>query len=136
MTLYTRCIFDPPSPEDGLRICIMSRLTQNDGRTPDLRLVTGKAFDEWKVYLAPDPLSVGKWYRSEKTPQDWKDFTEAYGNLLKTESIERRVIELTHQAMREDLTLLCVEKDHQFCHRGLLAERCKLYIPSLIVIHR
>ena len=46
------------------------------------------------------------------------------------------VKKLAHDALSEDITLLCVEEDAQFCHRRVLAEICVVFEEKLNVEHR
>jgi uncharacterized protein YeaO (DUF488 family) len=132
MVLYTKCIFKPSSPDEGWRISVMSRHTLNDGVTPDTR-IGNDTFHVWmRKFLAPPDTLVKVYYEG----LSWEGFREQYLAHLLHGSMEEPVIQLAQRALREDLTLLCVEETAEKCHRGLLAERCKLYVPSLEVIHR
>jgi uncharacterized protein YeaO (DUF488 family) len=133
--LRTKCIFDPVSKEDGLRISVMSRHTLEDGITPDSRIIPGVSYMEHHVKLAPPPTAVGRWYRSGKGEADWNTFTEEYlGHLDKPEPA-RKVRRLAKMALRRDVTILCVEPRGEKCHRVILAQRCKDIQPRLEVRH-
>lgn len=61
MTLYTKSVYAPSETTDGVRVCVMSRLTEDDGKTPVMDLVEGKLFEYWAKKLAPPPDLVGSW---------------------------------------------------------------------------
>lgn len=122
MVLYTKSIYAPIEESDGIRVCIMSRLTQDDGTTPVKDLVEGELFDYWAKILAPPPKLVGSWYRQEI---DWNEFSRQYLHHLSREDIMLHVSRLAQQALEGDMTILCVEETPDNCHRKLLAEECK-----------
>lgn len=132
MTLYTKCIFHPKSPKDGLRISVMSRHTLNDGVTPDLR-ITPDIFDLHMPLLAPQPNLLGDYY---KRNLPWKEFEARYLFYLRNNRTFRDVRKLAIQALKRDITLLCVEETPEHCHRRLLAEECQRYRSALQIIHR
>ncbi len=103
----------------------MSRDTLNDGITLD-----NYNYDEELRDLAPPSRLVGAHYRG----LPWEKFVKRYTTHLKSQ--EPLVRQLAQRALSEDLTLLCIEKKGENCHRVLLAERCQQYEPSLQVIHR
>ena len=116
-------------------MCVMSRLTENDGRTPVFPWVQGKGFDLWVPLLAPPPRLVGGWYGNRLS---WEDFVTGYRLHLGKEQIGKEVCELAERARRRDITLLCVEPLSEVtrCHRSILAEECQIYVPDLVVVHR
>ena len=134
MALFTKCIFLPQTPEDGLRISTMSRHTLDDGRTLDNRIVLkfGLYHMHWPI-LGPSPKLTGAWYRREIL---WKDFEKKYLEEIQRHGKKSFVRLLAGLAMQMDVTLLCVEDTPGHCHRRLLAEECQRIQPDLIVIHR
>ncbi|MBI4016065.1 MAG: DUF488 family protein [Candidatus Aenigmarchaeota archaeon] len=133
MALYTKSIFEYPLPEDGTRISVMSRHTNNDGITLDPRIKPGHTFTEWLPQLSPSPRDVGAYYRKKIKLQD---LLNNYSAHLKKEYIASKVRELAERAVSEDITILCVEENAAECHRGVLAEECRKYQPNLQVVHR
>ena len=129
MTLYTKCILASKSRRDGLRISVMSRHTLDDGFTPDLR-ITQESYDQWMPDLAPLPQLIGAYKRG----MPWEIFEERY--LAHLERREREVRRLAFCSRILNTTLLCIEESADRCHRRLLAEACKRYVPSLKVVHR
>jgi uncharacterized protein YeaO (DUF488 family) len=122
MVLYTKCIYSPIEKADGIRICVMSRLTEDDGKTAVKDLFEGKLFDYWAKVLAPPDNLVGSWYRGKI---DWSRFSETYRDYLSQEEVNAHVRFLAKSSLDYDLTLLCVEEKPDYCHRSLLALECK-----------
>ena len=125
MPLYTKCIFEPSSSADGIRICVMSRLTLSDGTTHDPRIGT---YHEWRKRVAPPDKLVGDYYKRDLP---WQDFERQYLAYLRTEENATHVRELAHSALHQTTTILCVERDPVHCHRRLLAEECQRLLPAL-----
>lgn len=119
--LKSACILTPRCTGDGLRVSIMSRHTQNDGRTPDKRL-TIDLFDEHWPELAPPPKLVGRWYRYEI---EWPDFAATYRfHLEHCPGVQPRLTQLLALALTDTVTVLCIEEHPAHCHRRLLLEYC------------
>lgn len=126
--LYTKCILAPIEHKDGVRASVMSRHTLNDGVTPDKTLED--RFDIWIRELAPLPKLVGDYY---KRGLEWDSYTKQYQAFLRESKQREIVFMLAERSMREDITLLCIEAEPVMCHRRLLAEECKLIVPSLVI---
>ena len=125
--IKTKCIFLPKNFQDGLRISVMSRHTLNDGKTPDLR-INLSTYGLWMRSLAPPEYLVGDYY---KRGLSWTEFEQKYLDHLRHSNVQTDVQSLAAQGMVSIITLLCVEKLPEYCHRRLLAEECKRYEPSL-----
>lgn len=132
MVLYTKCILKPKEDSDGTRICIMSRLTLNDGVTPDYRLIEEGLFDQWIKELAPEPKLLGDYY---KRGLDWADFEKRYISYIQSDLIRTYIESIGIKALKENVTILCIEESCEFCHRRLVADECKRLFKDLIVIH-
>ncbi len=130
--LYTKSIHAPIEEKDGVRISVMSRHTLEDGVTPDPK-IDEDSYDEWNQDLAPSDYLVGAYYRKEL---NWDHYQDLYLRSLRITNKMESVALLAERAMREDITLLCVEDEPGQCHRRLLAEECQSYIPELKVEHR
>ena len=131
MTLYTKCILKSPSPEDGLRISIMSRHTLSDGKTPDSRINLESYDKHWK-FFAPEPKLIGSYYRNEI---GWDNFEERYLKQVRSPQSAGMVKYLAKVALKHDITILCIEEGCEQCHRRILAEECQRIIPDLRVRH-
>jgi uncharacterized protein YeaO (DUF488 family) len=129
MPLFTKCILSKSSPSDGVRISVMSRHTFSDGKTPDPRLVG--TWEERNVPLAPNPKLVGAYYRQEL---DWDQFAVRYVDQLNEVPSTSAVDELVARAMKETVTVMCIEETPERYHRRLLAEECKRRFPDLTVV--
>ncbi len=128
--LFTRSILKPPCHEDGIRISVMSRHTQNDGVTPDERI---QKFLFHFPLFAPSLLLIGSYYRRGLS---WQKFETEYKEQMRIPKKVFWIRLLAGCALWFDITLLCVEETAECCHRRILAEECKKYQPSLTVIHR
>ena len=132
MVLYTKCIFLPVAPEDGLRVSVMSRHTLADGKTPDPR-ITSSSFDRKMTSLAPPDKLVGAYYRGEVS---WEEYAKQYEDHLHIPDNRLFLSNIARQALIQDITLLCVEDTPDKCHRRLLAEEFKRLEEKLVVVHR
>ncbi|MBI4451710.1 DUF488 domain-containing protein [Candidatus Woesearchaeota archaeon] len=133
MALYTKCIHAPYSIDDGIRICVTGRLTEKDGTTPIPEWVQGKSFDIWMPVLAPSPKLVGAWYRNEI---EWPEFEQQYRERLDSPNHLRYLSIVLGLALRDTVTLLCVEPTPEKCHRRILAQVLKEKWPELEIIVR
>ena len=128
--LFTKCILAKPSVCDGARISIMSRHTLCDGVTPDSRITS---FHFHASILAPSASLVGSYY---KRGIGWAEFERRYLLELKEERRIFSVTTLSRLALVFPITLLCIERTAEQCHRRLLAEECQRYQLNLKVEHR
>ncbi len=128
--LFTKCILKEPSPQDGMRVSIMSRHTLNDGVTPDLRI---KKFDIHMVEFAPSSKLIGSYYRKKI---NWKIFEESYLEELRSPQKTPRVYLFSIVASIRNITIMCIEDGSKFCHRRILAEECQRLEKTLRVEHR
>lgn len=130
MSLITKSILAPIEKEDGWRISVMSRHTLEDGVTPDER-IGQERYNEHMIDLAPSPKLIGDYY---KRGLSWEDYKKRYLTELNDPSKTKLVKKLASRALKENITILCIEEKPDFCHRRLLAEECKKYEPELGVI--
>jgi uncharacterized protein YeaO (DUF488 family) len=110
----------------------MSRHTLNDGITPNT-LINKDSYDEWLKILAPSDELVRDYY---KRGLGWDLFSIRYLDEIRDEEKGKEVEKLAMRALEEDITLLCIEKIPEKCHRRLLAEECARYLPQIKVVHR
>lgn len=128
MALFTKCIKLNPSKKDGYRISIMSRHTLEDGITPDPEI---KKFKQHWPVLAPTPRLIGDYY---KRGLSWEKFEGRFNEFLELEAQQHALQEIIRMAYEGDVTLMCVEKTPEKCHRRLVAEKIKEMEPDLKVI--
>lgn len=127
MALFTKSILAAKSPNDGLRISVMSRHTLNDGVTPHPQ-IDESSYDKWLKELAPDNKLIGAYY---KKGLSWGEFTNNYIAFLRESPQSYEVRKLAKQALEQDITVMCVEESPEYCHRRLLAEECQRVEPKL-----
>jgi len=132
MVLLTKCILEPKSEQDGVRISVMSRHTLNDGITPHPD-ITKDSYDEWMPELAPEPRLVGDYYKRGLT---WEEFEKAFRESLHEDSRIKIIKGIAIRAMSETITLMCVEASPENCHRRPLAEECQIIEPKIELIIR
>lgn len=125
--LKTKCIKADLSPDDGLRISVMSKHTLPDGKTPDPETTNDK-FDNWRKDLAPPLKLVGSYYRKEIA---WEEFEQSYRIFIQRK--RDQLLSLIRRAKETTITLLCVEASPTRCHRRLIAEECLRLDQSLDV---
>ena len=126
--LRTGCVYVDNS---GLRVCVMSRLTANDGQTPARELILGRKFEYWSKILAPPDKLVGAWYREEL---NWQEFASVYRAYLSRPAVEQELRFWAHRALDEDVSLLCVEPSSEHCHRRILATQANELVPELEIL--
>ena len=111
MTVRTKSIFLPPEWEDGHRILITRFYPRG---------VSKDRFDEWAYVLSPRPELLFA-YKEGKI--DWGTFGREFIEQLKGGTGGLEAIQTLHElSKREDITLLCYEKDGNPCHRHLVRD--------------
>jgi len=131
MALRTKSITSPRTALDGLRISVMSRHTLNDGITPD-PAITPSLYDARWIELAPPPRLVGSYYRHELS---WKSFELAFVfHLRQQPETQTALLQLAAASYISNITILCIEKTPERCHRRLIAEACRKINPLLKII--
>lgn len=132
MSLFTKCILAPKSPEDGLRISVMPGHTFGNGVTSSLIKIPRECYDNHIPQFFHPPKLPG-YYRH----LPWEEFVEHYRKALQDPEIARLLKVIAKAAVRAgNITFLCLEKSPNFCQRKLLAEECQKYEPALVVEHR
>lgn len=115
MALRTKSIQKPKAKSDGVRICIMRR--------PD----SNADYDIWMPTLAPSHALLDAYHRAEV---NWDQFVARFTKeVLKR---NKKYVELLADiASKRDVTMLCWEETPEKCHRRLVAEACKKFMPRL-----
>lgn len=131
--LYTKSIHSERFPNHARHISVMSRHTEDDGITPDKKIVEGVSFDEWLRELAPPDKLVGAYYREEL---DWDEYERQYLDYLRGPGVRQQVHNFAKRCTNETITLLCVENEPDKCHRRILAEELHRLEPSLKIVHK
>ena len=130
MTLFTKCILDEKTSRDGFRISVMSRHTLNDGLTPDSR-INNQNYNFHLKFLSPSSKLLGDYY---KRGLPWNEFESLYFRQIEGMARFFLIRILAKLALKFDITLMCIEKKPDKCHRRLLAEKCQFYEPKLKVV--
>ena len=74
---------------------------------------------------------IGDYY---KRSLSWEAFEKRFIFHLGCPEIYVELEELVTLAIKSNVTLLCVEKTPEYCHRRLVAEACQKINPRLAVI--
>lgn len=125
--LKTKCILYPYEVSDGIRVSVMSRHTLNDGITPHPK-IDSSSYNVWIPDLGPPARLIGDYY---KRGLPWEQFEERYLDYIRNSGVEDFIKNLARRSLHSDITLLCIEPTPEKCHRRLLAEECRLYVPEL-----
>ena len=83
--------------------------------------------------LSPPSNLLGDYYKRRLS---WEDFEKRYKEYLQNKNIEVIVRKLAIRSIENDITILCIEDNPEFCHRRILAEECKKYEVNLKILHR
>ena len=114
MIKIEKTVYDKPESSDGKRILIMKIWPRG---------ISKDKVDVWMKELGTDRDLIKKW-KSGKI--SWNQFRTEYKKSLKGK--EEMLIELAKESQREDITLLCTDRDAEHCHRTLLAEEIRKYV--------
>lgn len=128
--LLTKAIRAPIEHSDGIRISVMSRHTLQDGRTPDTT-IHDDMYDVWWPELAPPTSLLGDYY---KRSLSWADFESRFDKHLASSAATAALNKLIELSYYGTAAILCTEGEPKKCHRRLVAEKCKLIVPELIVV--
>lgn len=126
--LKTGCILDSTT-NDGVRVSVMSRHTLNDGVTANPE-ITHRSYDLWLPQLGPPATLIGAYY---KRGLPWQDFEAGYVEHLRRTETLSSVDSLIELAKNSLVTVLCIEKSPEKCHRRLLANHVLMIDPAIRV---
>ncbi len=105
-----KSIYDQPEPSDGKRILVMTLWPRG---------VKKERIDEWRKELGCSRPLIKEWKSGKIT---WKEFRGRYFDEMKAPEKQALIRQLAERTKRENITLLCTDKDEQRCHRILLKE--------------
>lgn len=109
MSLRTKSIQKRALKEDGIRVCIMRRPGENVD------------WDLWLPKLSPSNELLNA-YKYEGL--SWEDFKKKFNQQVIKK--QRKMIELVAaMAEKNEVTLLCWEKEPDHCHRSLIENECR-----------
>jgi uncharacterized protein YeaO (DUF488 family) len=107
-SIQTKRIYDPPDPNEGLRLLVMRYWPRG---------IKKERIDRWVREVSPGPGLIKKWKSGRIS---WKEFEEAYFKEMKEEAAAVRVRELRSLAREGPITLFCGCVEEAHCHRILL----------------
>jgi uncharacterized protein YeaO (DUF488 family) len=110
MPVRAKSIYEPASPEDGQRV-----LTTNYWP----RGVSKERVGAYKRVLAPTREMVHAYKSGELS---WDEYEPQFLALMEGEEQRAEIAVLAEQAARGTVTILCMCKDAERCHRRLLVE--------------
>ena len=108
MTLKAKRIYEPPAPDDGLRVLVM-RLWP--------RGIRKQAIDLWLKELGASVDNLRAW---KAGVIDWPEMAKRYVAGLTAPAAAAQLADLAALARRETVTVLCSCVDEAQCHRGIL----------------
>ncbi|MFE0653892.1 DUF488 domain-containing protein [Streptomyces sp. NPDC059534] len=109
-TVRVRRVYDPPSPDDGVRV-LVDRLWPRGLRKTDAHI------DEWPKALTPS-TELRHWYHGPDAP--YEEFRRRYEAELAAPDAAAALDRLRLLAARETVTLLTATKDPTFSHTSVL----------------
>lgn len=114
MMIKTKSVYKPKENEDGVRILITRYYPRG---------VKKGHFDQWLRELAPSKELL-KDYKIGEVNQT--QFTIRFLEQINSDKMSRETIKtLTELAKETNVTLLCYERDGDFCHRHLVQDVIK-----------
>ena len=105
-----KSIYDPKSPNDGLRVLVMRYWPRG---------IKKDQVDIWFRDLGTSAELIEAW---KSGTISWVGFRKGYLADVKGESMRAIIRELAKRAKTEKITLLCSCRDHTRCHRAILKE--------------
>lgn len=111
MSVRVRRVYDPPEPEDGVRV-LVDRLWPR-GLAKDAARV-----DEWPKALTPS-TELRRWYHAGEG--SYEEFAERYGAELDAPEAGRALDGVRRLAREGTVTLLTASKDIGTSHAAVLA---------------
>ena len=110
MISVEKSIYDPKSPNDGLRVLVMRYWPRG---------IKKDKVDVWFKDLGTSEGLIKEW---KSGTISWLEFRKAYLVEVKGQSKRAIIRELAKRAKTEKVTLLCGCRDQTRCHRAILKE--------------
>jgi len=110
LALKTKSIYEPRSPDDGVRILVTRFYPRG---------VKKDRFDRWDRRLSPSRELVES-YKAGRTA--WRQFRISFLKEMNSLESSSALEELRALSRGGDVTLLCYEKEGERCHRQLVRE--------------
>jgi uncharacterized protein YeaO (DUF488 family) len=110
-TIRLRRVYEPPAPEDGVRILVDRLWPRGISRER-------AAIDEWMKDIAPSP-ELRNWFCHK--PERFEEFTAAYEQELAADPVRRGLADrLLAMATRQNVTLVYAARDPVHNHAVVL----------------
>lgn len=111
LPVKTKSIYDPPEPEDGVRVLITRYYPRG---------VKRDRFDRRIIALSPSRALLSSYRDREK---DWDEFSESFLSELRANPESLEAIQSLHAlSLAQEVTLLCYERSGAPCHRYLVRD--------------
>lgn len=108
MNVNAKSVYEKPSEADGHRV-LATRYWP--------RGVPKKSADEYVAALAPSRALLHQYRQGEL---DWRAFRNQYLSEMRSETAQGEIHRLAKLACSAPVTVMCVCKDEDRCHRSLL----------------
>lgn len=126
--LRMKCIYHGIDPEDGLRVFITSRLTDDDGYSAIREWAKAERFHSWNPLLAPPPAAVHAYLRERISLET---LCQRYRAHLETSLAENEARSFAERGCTEDITFLCLEPNPARGTLPVLVRKCALLVPEV-----
>jgi uncharacterized protein YeaO (DUF488 family) len=111
LPVKTKSIYDPPEPQDGVRVLITRYYPRG---------VKKDRFDRRIIALSPSRGLLSSYRDGEK---DWDQFSRSFLSELRANPESVEAIRSLHALSQgQDVTLLCYERSGAPCHRYLVRD--------------
>jgi len=117
--LKTKSFLKRKSISDGIRIAVMRRIK------PEYK------FDIWMPIISPSEKLLKQYVSDKKIT--WEEFRPKFRRELSRNKYFLNLI--GKMAKTQNVTLLCFEEDHIYCHRSIITEMVKELYPEIKVKH-
>jgi uncharacterized protein YeaO (DUF488 family) len=108
-------VYDPPSPDDGLRILVTRYWPRGLKR---------EVVDEYNTALAPSRELLRVFKHEGLT---WAAYVRRYLAEMRSETAQSGISRLRGLAASQRVTLMCICEDESRCHRSLLRDLIASY---------
>jgi uncharacterized protein YeaO (DUF488 family) len=109
-SIRTKSVYEPPSSDDGRRVLTTQYWARGVPRA---------AVDEYVRILGPSRELLHAFKRGEIS---WSQYKDRYLAEMEGEDARREIKRLADVAKSGTITLMCVCKDEDVCHRTLLRD--------------
>lgn len=110
MAIRVKRVYDPPEPDDGLRVLVTYYWPRGVPKT---------AVDRWYRALGVPPRLLAPWLQASITPEEFK---KAYLQALQTDEAQGLIRELARLSRAQTVTLLTSVREMERSHLWILKE--------------